>query len=389
MSNNLALSQIAATQSNKHVTANDQAGQLDAALTEILSVEVDDTNLAIVLTEDFQRHAFFDVVDAVTPPDDAITVTVPAIKRGLFVVRNETAQLVTVEIIGQPETSPTVSAGEAGLLICDGVNVVLAGTSTVGSDEKVKVSANDTTPAYLIDKLVAGAGMAVVETDDGTNETVVFRAARLDAIRIYTGDDTWNKPANLDFVIVLVIGAGGGGGGCPTTGASEQAAAAGGGAGGYSLKKIAAASLGASETVTRGAGGAGGVGGTDGSTGGTSSFGAHCSATGGAGGQAGTASPAGNNKLGGLGGAGSGGHLDLAGGDGGNAAVNAGARMIFGSGAASQFGGAVRSALVGAGRDATVPGAGGSGGSQLNGAASAVDGGNGANGIVILWEYLK
>ena len=50
---------------------------------------------------------------------------------------------------------------------------------------------------------------------------------------------------------------------------------------------------------------------------------------------------------------------------------------------------AIRSALVGAGRDATVPGAGGSGSSQLNGAASAVDGGDGANGIVIVWEHLK
>jgi hypothetical protein len=302
VSNNLGLSQIAATQSNKHVTANDQVGQLDAALTEVLSVEVDDTNVATVLTQNFQRHAFFDVVDAVTPPDAAITVAVPAIKRGLFVVRNETAQLVTVEITGQLAASPTVNAGQAGLLLCDGVNVILAGSSAAGSDEKVKVSANDTTPAYLIDKLVAGAGAAVVETDDGASESVTLRAARLDTIRIFPNDDTWNKPADLDFVIALVIGAGGGGGGCPTTSAGEQAAAAGGGAGGYALKKIAAASLGASETVTRGAGGAGGVGGTDGSAGGTSSFGAHCSATGGAGGQAGTASAAGNNRLGGLGG---------------------------------------------------------------------------------------
>ena len=77
MSNNLGLSQIADTQSNKHVTANDQVGEIDAALTEVLSVEVDDTNVATVLTEDFQRHAFFDVVDAVTPPDAAITVAVP------------------------------------------------------------------------------------------------------------------------------------------------------------------------------------------------------------------------------------------------------------------------------------------------------------------------
>ena len=124
---------------------------------------------------------------------------------------------------------PTVGAGEAGLLICDGVNVTSRAARRSGSDEKVKVSANDTTPGYLIDKLVAGAGVAAVETNDGSNESVTLRAARLDAIRIYTSDDTWHKPANLDFVIVLVIGGGGGGGGCPTTGAGEQAASAGGG----------------------------------------------------------------------------------------------------------------------------------------------------------------
>jgi hypothetical protein len=116
VSNNLALSQFAAAQSNKHVTANDQAGEIDAALTEVLSVEVDGTNAASVLNQDFQRHAFFDVVDAVTPPDAAITLTVPAIKRGLFVVRNETAQTVTVEITGQPAASPTIDAGRGRLV---------------------------------------------------------------------------------------------------------------------------------------------------------------------------------------------------------------------------------------------------------------------------------
>jgi hypothetical protein len=35
MSNNLALSQVAAAQNQKEVTINDQAGQLDAALTEV------------------------------------------------------------------------------------------------------------------------------------------------------------------------------------------------------------------------------------------------------------------------------------------------------------------------------------------------------------------
>ena len=114
MSNNLGLSQIAATQSNKHVTANDQAGQLDAALTEVLSVEVDDTNAASVLTLDFQRHAFFDVVDAVTPPDAAITLTVPAIKRGLFVVRNETAQRSRSRSPGSPRPPPRSARARRG-----------------------------------------------------------------------------------------------------------------------------------------------------------------------------------------------------------------------------------------------------------------------------------
>jgi hypothetical protein len=117
-------------------------GGPEFATTVVATGEVDDTNVATVLTGDFQRHAFFDVVDAATPPDAAITVAVPAIKRGLFVVRNETAQLVTVEITGQPETSPTVSAGEAGLLICDGVNVTggaggQAGTASAAGNNRL------------------------------------------------------------------------------------------------------------------------------------------------------------------------------------------------------------------------------------------------------------
>ena len=49
MSNNLDLSQIASNQLNKYITANDQAGELDAAITEPMAVPVDDTN-AVTLT---------------------------------------------------------------------------------------------------------------------------------------------------------------------------------------------------------------------------------------------------------------------------------------------------------------------------------------------------
>lgn len=44
--------------------------------------------------------------------------------------------------------------------------------ATGGSDEKVGVSANDTTPAYLDTKITGGDGITVTETDDGGNETL-------------------------------------------------------------------------------------------------------------------------------------------------------------------------------------------------------------------------
>ena len=128
--------------------------------------------------------------------------------------------------------------------------------------------------------------------------------------------------------------------------------------------------------------------GTDGSAGGTTSFGAHCSATGGAGGDTGPGTSTGYIRLGGLAGAGSGGDLNVTGGDGGNSGVNAGTRMVSGFGGSTCLGGGPRSASSGAGRAGACPGTGGSGASLLANTA-AVNGGDGANGIVIVWEYLK
>jgi hypothetical protein len=52
------------------------------------------------------------------------------------------------------------------------------GSSKIGSvkvtDDKSKVSSNDTTPDYLVDKIVAGTGVSITETDDGSNETLVI-----------------------------------------------------------------------------------------------------------------------------------------------------------------------------------------------------------------------
>jgi hypothetical protein len=128
MSNNLALSQVAAAQNQKEVTINDQAGQIDAALTARLAVTIDRTNARTLTDAELRRSFFFDLDPDGDPPDAAITLTVPSgISRGLFAVINDTGFDVTVEITGQALTPPAVAEGEAALLTSDGVNVRLAG----------------------------------------------------------------------------------------------------------------------------------------------------------------------------------------------------------------------------------------------------------------------
>jgi hypothetical protein len=129
MSNNLDLSQIASNQLNKHVTANDQVGEVDAAITEPMAVPVDDTNAVTLTAAAFRRHFLFEVEDDTTPPDDAITLTVPALRRGVFAVRNTTAHPVTVTISGQPADPPLVLSDELQLLVCNGTDVLPAGST--------------------------------------------------------------------------------------------------------------------------------------------------------------------------------------------------------------------------------------------------------------------
>jgi hypothetical protein len=127
MSNNLSLSQVAAAQNQKEVTINDQAGQLDAALTEVLTVEVDDSNAYVLTADQFRRHFFIVVTDATTPPNGPVTIQTPAIRRGLFKLLNLTAQTVTIEVSGQSENAPQIPAGENRMLSCDGSAVQAAG----------------------------------------------------------------------------------------------------------------------------------------------------------------------------------------------------------------------------------------------------------------------
>jgi hypothetical protein len=204
---------------------------------------------------------------------------------------------------------------------------------------------------------------------------------RLTAIRAFTASGTWTKPTGLHHVVVSVTGGGGGGGGV----VSNRKGGGGGGAGATAILRIEAASLGATEAVTVGAGGAG-VAGGNGLAGGTSSFGAFVSAAGGGGTSAGAettdrpgdgaALPStGDLRLGGGGG--------TAGGD-----LVAVTTAAAGTGGASFWGqGGRGSAASGNGDAAVAPGAGGGGARNNTGGSQNYAGGNGADGLVVVWEY--
>lgn len=246
----------------------------------------------------------------------------------------------------------------AGDLEKDG-SVAMTGPLTLSGDA---VAALDAVPKQQLDAAVVGT---------------------LIGYQIFTSSGTYTKATNNpSFVVVEVQGGGGGGGGSSVT----NSVAGGGGAGGYGMKRIAAASLLSSETVTVGAGGSASSVGSDGGAGGTSSFGAHISCTGGAGG-AGATSLA--SRAGGAGGISTGGDINCTGEVGGRSIQNAtNGYSSTGEGGASRFGGngaAVTGNANSPGGNAVANSGSGGGGSSAG--AGGQLGSVGGSGIVIVWEY--
>ena len=214
----------------------------------------------------------------------------------------------------------------------------------------------------------------------------------LRSVQVFTADGTYTKPAGLVRAMVEVVSAGGGSGGCGATAANSVSSSGGGGGGGYSRELLEASAIGATETVTIGAGGIAGASGNNaGGAGGTTSFGALLSATGGsAGGGAGATPDDRNGGAGGGEGVGSGGDIDGTGTPGGNGlSLGIVGVAIGGKGGSSIAGGGGRDV---ASSSSSVGDPGGNYGAGASGAAlgfsqSAGAGSAGTGGLIIVMEY--
>lgn len=235
---------------------------------------------------------------------------------------------------------------------------------------------------------LASANSAIAATN--SSGTLAMRALSV-VIQTFTTNDTYTPTSGMLYCIIEVVGGGGGGGGAATTGATTISGAGGGGGGGYARKVVSAATIGASQSVTVGTGGGGGSAGNNNGTGGnTTSVGAIVSATGGSGG-AGSAAASSAGAAGGAGGAGSSGSFNISGQPGGNGigAVSSGILSFAqgGCGGCSCLGGGAVGSIAAAGGSGSSYGGGGSGGSR-NISTTQVAGGSGANGIVIITEFV-
>lgn len=200
---------------------------------------------------------------------------------------------------------------------------------------------------------------------------------------------TWTKPAAFtpaSFIEVWVFAGGGGSGGTAATGVGEGAESGGGGSGAPGYKKIDAASLGATETITIGAGGAAGTAGANnGGTGGTSSFGAHLSCTGGTGGTGGGNSTA-FTAAGGSAGVATGSDIPYSASNGAAGIVRSGVPGFNSQGGGNAFSPPVSTNAVGSGNVGRPLGGGASGASSAASTAARA-GSVGSDGYCIVKEY--
>lgn len=209
------------------------------------------------------------------------------------------------------------------------------------------------------------------------------------AIQTLTASGTYTPTTGMKYAIIEIVGGGGAGGGASATDSTQVSVGGGGGSGEYARGLFSAATIGASQSVTIGLGGTGVAGGI-GNSGGNSSLGSLISAFGATGGLT-LVLNSGITPAGGSGGSGgSGGQIRTPGNPGAVALATPSPLIVFSGEGGTSIYGSSGAATPGEtdGSNAAGYGAGGGGGGNNQSQVTARLGGNGANGVCIITEYL-
>lgn len=308
------------------------------------------------------------------------------------------------------ETSTTTGTGNKTLVNANGKQSFNTAFGTGGTDKFYYAISNRDAAEYewgsahlsaastlVVDTVLGGSnGTSAVNFSSGTKDVTsdIPAATQQQFIRrvvprVFTASGTYTPSANMLYCIVECCGGGGGGGGIAAPGATELGGGGGGGGGAYSRVYLTAAQIGASQTVTIGAGGAGGSAGNNGgSAGGDTSLGSLCVGKGGSGGGGSS------TGIGGAAGvAGTGDFTPM--GNAGGTPISGNITTINATGAQGGPGpwggvavGAVTSGASAAGADGANYGAGGNG-AYGSAAGAARAGGAGSSGVMIITEFLS
>lgn len=355
---------VSASAASTLVTFTPDSGSLTASFSSVFNSIISPTNTAI---------------PGLTIPTDVIT--------------QKTQQIYSVDSgatnSAQLALAPTLTSYVSGQML----NFKAAATNTGAMTLQVEALGSKTIKKQGgASDLAAGdiiAGQDVQIVYDGTNWQMMSPVAnsssgssgRLLNIQTFTSSGTYTKTAGTNSIEVQCQGAGGGGGGVNWT--VGQGAGGGGGGGGYGIYYGAVTSP---VAVTVGVGGIGGIGSTStpATAGGTSSFGAIISCTGGGLGDGMPSTSGSSGAGGGRGGISSGGTVNGGGGGAADVRVVDGIWTLTSMGANSLYGGGGAAGFSSNGSNAIGYGAGGGGAAADN---ASRDGGAGANGIVIVFEY--
>ena len=259
------------------------------------------------------------------------------------------------------------------------------GTNYVGLQAPATLAASQDYTLPSADAAVANA--ALVSDAAGVLSFLTKPTITQIVVQTFTASGTYTPTAGMAYCISECVGGGAGGGG--TADSSGNSHGGGGGAGGYSRKISTAADIGASQTVTIGAGGSGGAtGANSGSGGGDTSVGAICIAKGGSGGAGAAANSQAQGGLGGVLGTGDFTAVGGVGGVGSGGTITTAIMQSGGGGRSFYGGGTLETQYTVAATDAVAYGDGGSGAESRvsNGADS---GGDGFAGVVFITEFLS